>query len=109
MSISTYLGYHDETLEPILVPGRQTLVDALLLRLSEIDLAIDTGTTDSMALKVGELSVDYNRHLMILKAEGSRKLKELANLSGLPVLYDKYSGRSAIAGASSPLVVQSYW
>lgn len=109
MSISAYLGYPDDSLEPTWVSGRQILIEAVLVRLKEIDKAIDAGTTDSMAVKVGELSVDYSRHLMILKAEGTRKLKELAVLSGLPVLYDKYSGRSAIAGSSSPFVVQSYW
>lgn len=100
------LGYFTE---PEVLPRVSTNILYLCTRLTVIDGQIDTGLTDSMAVTVGELSVDFGRHIQLLKQEGSRILKQIAAMSGIPINYDRYLGRSPDQATTSPMSIKSYW
>lgn len=81
----------------------------LVYRLNLIDLAISSAVNDSMAVKVGDLAVDYGKHIYLMKQEGTRLLKQLAILSSVPLYYDKYVGRHASEQSITPLRVTNYY
>lgn len=109
MTIQMQLGYTSSlSLEPVLDTMRTAKANDILLQLQAIDQAIAAATLDSMAVEVGSLKVDYARHLSLLKTEGSRLLKDLANVSGLSVAYDRFSGGAA-GVSSTPVSWVSYW
>lgn len=109
MSISYYLGYIDDTQDPLLPPGRVRLVEDLLTRLTHIDQAIQEAVGDSMAVKLGETTVDYAQHLDILRDEGSRLVHQLARASGLALVYDIYHKREVNPGLDNSYNFVSYW
>lgn len=100
------LGYYEV---PEGLPRVTTNIMTLCTRLTVIDSQIDTGLTDSMAVTVGELSVDFGRHIQLLKQEGSRILKTISAMSGIPIKYDRYLGRSPGEVTTSPMSVKTYW
>lgn len=108
MTISLQLGYTNEDIEPTLSDARLAKANDLIAQLNAIDTALASATLDSMAVAVGELKVDYARHIALLKLEGSRLLKELSNISGIPIVYDRYYGSTAVV-KSQPYSFQSYW
>lgn len=108
MAIALQLGYPITTLDPFLDLARATRASDLVAQLDAIDSALASARLDSMASEVGELKVDYQRHISLLKSEGSRLLKELANLCGMIVAYDRFQGETATL-RSSPYSIQSYW
>lgn len=99
--VHTYLGQPDTLVLPLLSVERQTDVDRLLAELADLDELLAAALRDSMAVKVGELTVDYARHITQLRQEGSGKLRLLSILSGVPLLFDKYTGRSVTSGGNS--------
>lgn len=110
MSISLQLGYPDGSVEPSLDTARAAKANEIITQLVAIDLALASARLDSMAVQVDKLAVDYVQHMALLKAEGSRLLKELSNVSGLAVVYDRYYGISEVAAKKlSPYMFQSYW
>lgn len=110
MSISLQLGYPDDSVEPSLDTARVAKANEIISQLEAIDLALASARLDSMAIQVDKLTVDYAKHIALLKAEGSRLLKELSNLSGLPLVYDRYYGSSRETVIKrSPYMFQSYW
>jgi hypothetical protein len=86
----------------------KALLNDIYDKLVIIDNAIDQNALDSMALAIGDIKVDYNRNMAILKAEGSRYLQQLSQLAGVPIDYDKYLGRSPGKFSKTPLVVRNY-
>lgn len=68
-----------------------------------IDAKLKAATADSMAVGVGQLNLNYPQHIAHLKSEGSRSLRELSNILGVSVAYNKY------AGGSSTASMRSYW
>lgn len=104
MTISSQLGYPTDDLEPVLETTRALQANSLMTQLAAIDAALSVSTLDSMAVEVGDLKVNYTRNIQLMKLEGSRLLKQLANLSGLPVLYDRF-----LPPQPNPWSVQSYW
>lgn len=70
----------------------QARIDTLISELATIDTQIETALNDSMATQVGELKVDFNRQIALLKNEGTLKLQEISNLSGLELMFNKYTG-----------------
>ena len=108
-NIYIQLGYNDSKLEPTLDEARTAKANALCSQLEAIDTALASAVLDSMAMAVGELKVDYAKHIALLKLEGSRLLKELSNVSGLPIAYDRYYGRVNSATPRSVYMFQSYW
>ena len=65
-------------------------VAAILTQLATIDTQLQDARTDSMAMAVGNLKLSYSQHVAHLKSEGSRHLKELSNLVGVAIVFDKY-------------------
>lgn len=78
-------------------------------RLDEIDTQLKDAITDSMAVSVDTLGVNYPQHIGLLKAEGTRLLRQLSNMCKLPLMYDRYLGRSPKDVSVTPLAVKSYW
>lgn len=109
MSIALQLGHPSNVLDPVLDVARASRANDLIAQLNAIDVALTAARIDSMATAVGELKVNYAQHIGLLKAEGSRLLKELSNLTGLAVAYDRFSGQSPITVRRSPWGFQSYW
>lgn len=110
MSISLQLGYPDDSVEPSLDIVRAAKANEIITQLVAIDQALASARLDSMAIQVDKLTVDYTKHIALLKAEGSRLLKELANVTGLVVVYDRYYGSARETVAKrSPYMFQSYW
>jgi hypothetical protein len=77
-------------------------VDALLLGLAALDQKLVDATADSMAVGVGQLNLNYAQHVAHLKSEGSRSLRELSQILGVRLAYNKYAGASTIS-------IRSYW
>jgi uncharacterized membrane-anchored protein YhcB (DUF1043 family) len=69
-------------------------IESVFLELEGIDLQLKDALSDSMAVKIDDLTVDYEKHYKHLSSEGSRLVQELANLTGLGIAYDKYRKRS---------------
>jgi uncharacterized membrane-anchored protein YhcB (DUF1043 family) len=69
-------------------------IDAIFLELDAIDIQLKDALSDSMAMRIDNLEVNYERHYQHLSSEGSRLLQELSNLTGMPIAYDKYKRRS---------------
>jgi hypothetical protein len=100
--IQVWLGYgylpqpHYELL-PLaydFTPAAIAQMDAVMEELTDIDVKLLASRSDSMAEKVGELQLSYGKHVKHLKSEGCRLLKQLSNLTGLRIAYNKYSGSS---------------
>lgn len=83
----------------------QVIIDKLVA----IDEELEQNRKDSMALDVGGVKVDFNRNIQITKHEGSRLLRELSQLSDIPIKFDKYLGRSPSEHSVTPLVVRNYF
>lgn len=67
-----------------------------------IDAQLRAARGDSMAQTVGNLKLSYGQHVGHLKSDGSSLLKELANLLGVNLAYNKYRPGSSVS-------TQSYW
>jgi hypothetical protein len=91
-SIRSWLGNYSEAADPLLTPTRAQVCSRIIDRLSEIDGLIFSALPDSMAVKVGDIAVDYTAHIALLRGEASNLLKQLAATSGIPLLFDKYTG-----------------
>ncbi len=102
--LALLLGHSVDMHNPVLSFDRQQRVDRLLQDLQEIDEMLKNALRDSMAVEVGELTVNYGNHIAQLKNEGSTKLRELSVITGIPLLFDKYSGRGANDGNGSRTV-----
>lgn len=109
MSILLQLGYNNETSEPVLTGARLAKANNLIVQLDAIDSALAAARLDSMAVQVDKLTVDYTKHMALLKAEGSRLLKELSNLVGLAISYDRFYGSGSTTVKRSAYTFQSYW
>lgn len=96
-SIAAALGYPDAPQFTMNTIQNENKMSAIVLRvgdlldeLESIDLKLTAATQDSMAVDVGELSLNYVQHVKHLKSEGSRLLNELAIAVGVPVQYNRY-------------------
>lgn len=58
-----------------------------------IDKQLRDARSDSMAMGVGNLKLSYAQHVGHLKIEGSRYLRELSDLLGVEILFDKYRNK----------------
>lgn len=119
LRVAYALGYSSRqfdsrlTSNPLQVPDysvedREILL-SLLAELALIDQQIKDAMPDSMAEKVSDISVNFHRHILILKEEGSRILNELAQFSGLPLAYNRYRARKAGELGITPLVARNYF
>jgi len=81
MTIALQLGYPD---------NRLMTVGTIPVALAALDAAISSAVIDSVAVKVGDLSLDYTNHLEQLKREGSRQLQLLSAQMDVPVYFDRY-------------------
>jgi hypothetical protein len=102
-SIRTTLGNYDFLEDPPLDRTRRLAADRILERLQEIDTLIVQALPDSMAVRVGDITVDYGAHVGLLRSEGSNLLRQLAATADVPLLYDKYTGQSHNAQGRSSL------
>jgi hypothetical protein len=97
---------------PIQIPNYadedRTAIQALLDEIADIENQIKTNTADSMAESVGGLKVNFTRNIMLLQAEGHRKLTLLARLSGVPIKFDRFLARAPGEHSITPVVVRSY-
>lgn len=66
-------------------------MSALLQQIADIDAKLTAATEDSMAEKVDSLGLNYRQHVKHLKSEGSRLLRQLSNVTGLKIEYNKYT------------------
>ncbi len=95
--LALLLGHTEDTPLPLLSVARQQEVDRVILELTELDTLIAAALRDSMAIEVGDLKVNYDAHIAHLRGEASNKLRLLSVLTGLPLLFDRYSGRDLSA------------
>lgn len=112
------LGYSTRDFDPRYTPAPlqfpeytdddKAVIDHIVNKLVAIDTELEQNRKDSMALDVGGVKVDFNRNIAITKAEGTRLLRELSQLSDLPLKYDKYQGRSPNDLSVTPLVARNY-
>lgn len=71
-------------------------IAGILDQLDLIDAQLNAARSDSQAVKVGELTVNYQNHVNHLLGEGSRTLAHLSNLVGVLARWDKYAQYSPI-------------
>jgi hypothetical protein len=73
-----------------LTESRSLEIEDRIRRLKAIDVALEEAAKNSVAEGVGDLRLNYTKHLQTLKSEGSRLLREISALSGIPLKYDRY-------------------
>lgn len=105
MNITLTLGHPADSIDPILGPTAATVAATILNELDGIDQQIIDARGDSMAREIDGIKVDFTAQLVELRAEGSRLLKQLARVSGLPLVYDRYTGRSIQVSVVPPYMV----
>jgi hypothetical protein len=86
------LGYGGETAEPILGLEAGLQATAITARLAVIDSQLIEALADSFVSKADSLVLDYPTHIAQLRQEGSRLLGALAQVTGMRLVYDSYSG-----------------
>lgn len=91
LEISEALGYYEviNTEYPISTT-RMARIDSLLTALNAVDASLNSVVMDGMAERVGDLQLNYPKYLSMLRNEGSRILKDIASLSGIPLAYDRF-------------------
>lgn len=106
VTIYNHLGYLEA---PSTVPSTVPVpLTAIANKLDSLDTQLETAIIDSMAVKVGELTIDYNQHINHLRTQGTRWLKQLSHLAAIPIAYDKYTAKVPGDIGDSPLAVRSY-
>ena len=91
LRISEILGYREiQYPEFPITEYRDGLIADKLLELVAIDTALREARLNSVAEMVGDMKLNYGAHMTFLRSEGSRLLKEIANLAGIPLAYDRY-------------------
>jgi hypothetical protein len=97
LDISEALGYYEviETQYPIST-SRMAQIDARLTALAAVDAGLSSLVQDGMAEGVGDLRLNYGKHGAMLRQEGSRLLKDIANLSGITLRYNRFGGKSTV-------------
>ena len=83
----------------ILSSDREARVNVIVLELAQIDALLVESRANTMAKQLGSMTLDFKFHLQALRGEGSRYLTELAQLTRLPLYYDRY--RDEYPGSSS--------
>jgi hypothetical protein len=96
-TIALALGHPEETPDPTLGPNAQSIAEGILAQLTDLDSQIADTRRDGMALEIDGMKVDFFNHRTLLLQEGSRLLRELAMVTGLPLVYDRYTGRAVTA------------
>ncbi|MBW4443089.1 MAG: hypothetical protein KME10_17985 [Plectolyngbya sp. WJT66-NPBG17] len=89
--------------------SRPALVEEIGLLLDAIESLnglLSAARTDSMAVEVGGIKIDYVQHVRHLKSEGSRLLRQLEALTGLPLKFDQFKGSAPRSSSNSSV---SYW
>lgn len=107
-SANDYKGYLDADFFSITV----LRIDAIVAELNSIDLLLVNTRTDSMATRLDTVEVDFVQHINHLNITGSSLLKELSNLVGVPIFYNKYTGTSSASNLennTSSNSFYSYW
>ncbi len=79
-----------------LPPNISGQINRYLELLAKIDSQLESALEESMAVKVGELNLNYPQHIAHLKSEGSRILKLIAHTLGLEVKLNKYLAPRAL-------------
>ena len=98
----TYIRYPVETLTTAAVrigsinfpPYQEKLIIDTASELTTIKTQWRAARGDSMAVKVGELSVDYKQHLRILKTDGMRLENLLSKLTTVKIRASYWGGNS---------------
>jgi len=93
LSISETLGYYEVimTQYPISL-SRMEFIDAAFLKLVDVDVALASIVTDGMTEQVGDMKLNYGKHVAMLKLEGTRLLSAISAYSGIPIRFNKYTG-----------------
>lgn len=105
--VTTLLGYGSvaHRIDPYLKEGYlETVVqrvELILTELTEIDEQLKALRPDSMAQSVAGMQLNFPQHRALLRADASNLLKELAQILGIPILFNKY--------ATAPKAIVSYW
>ncbi len=101
------------TAQPIVFPefteDDVAYIQKILDKLTAIDEELEANRKDSMATDVGGIKIDFHKNIQITKSEGTRLLKELERITDIPLMYDKYLGRTQSGLSSTPIVVRSYY
>lgn len=82
---------------------------ALIVELDNVDLLLVNSRSDSMTTKLDSIELDFVQHVNHLNNTGSSLLKELSNLLGIPVFYNKYSGVSFVSNTGNGVTNNSFY
>lgn len=94
LRISEILGYNEvQYPEFAISTARQNVIEERVLELTTIDDALKQARLNSVADSIGDIRLQFRNHISLLKEEGSRILKEISNLSGIPLEFDRYRGK----------------
>jgi hypothetical protein len=84
-------------------------IENLLAQIEEIDELYKTALADSMAVKVDKLELDYRQHLFLLTSRGSLLLNQLSAYTGIPLVFDRFTGRTVGGNTSNSINIRSYY
>jgi len=110
--IIRYLGYANQdstgskgqTLQVLSDRLKQTWPTAFIAEVQTVLTALDTINEQQLSaigksriIKADVITFDYGTHGKILSTQGQQYTAELANLMGVPILFNKYGGGSKIS------------
>lgn len=110
-TIGLLLGY---PYPPNLLPDDQLTASQhphlfdICLTISKYKNLLDAAMLDAMAVKVGDLELDYGTYLNNLKMMGSSNIAMLSQFTGIPLKMDMFTGRVSNT-ISSPFSIQSLY
>lgn len=72
--------------------NRLTRLQALYAEILDIEAKLSDARTNSMAVNLGSLSLNYQQHIDELKLTGHQKLEEMGAILNLPIYFDRFYG-----------------
>jgi hypothetical protein len=71
-----------------------SMVSSILTQISAVDTELSANISDSMAVAVADIRLDYTQYIRQTIAKGDRLLRSLSSLLDLPIKVNRYTADS---------------
>lgn len=93
----TYVRNNPDTFPSGLTVDELAYVSSLVGKIEAIDAELVENTRDSMAIKVQDLGLDYNRYIAQTLALQDRLKTQLSNTTGIDIYEDAFDNYNSLA------------
>lgn len=91
-------------------PDTISLIGSLLDQMDELDAQMASVLTDSMAVQVADIKLDYAGYLSMALGKGNRLLYRLSALTGIPINANGYTMSGAVQNPrGGQIAVRNYY